>query len=515
MAVLRALGNAEAAVGDPAGIEHLRSARETSVDVRERLAIALDIAQAGMGRFFDEILAELPAAIAEGQDDDPETAMLAHGLLLGSGMIIGHPRWTATLEAAHALHDHGHHGLGRRVLAAFLAFAGLMTNAPADRIRQLGLEAVADDREYEESLAAGWQLTIALIALGATGDWALSERRHEQALANARARGSAVVVRNVLWTRLAVRTLRGDLAAAESDGRQVLELLADRAWGPAVHFAGDLLEVLLDRSDPTVAEQLLTHFDLTSGSSPAGARPRVLCARSRLRLIQGRPDAALADIETARTLVCATHVNPVPMASVEEHAAMVLRILGRDEEATAAAQSAVALARSHGGPGPLGTAIRAEALVIAGPDQIERLAEAVDLLDASGRRVEHARALIELGAAHRRRGERKASRPPLARGRELAHTCGANRLADRATQELLATGARPRRVLLSGTESLTASERRVAEMAATGMTTRTLAEQLFVTQKTVETHLTRIYRKLNINRRSDLADALSDARRRD
>jgi DNA-binding CsgD family transcriptional regulator len=65
--------------------------------------------------------------------------------------------------------------------------------------------------------------------------------------------------------------------------------------------------------------------------------------------------------------------------------------------------------------------------------------------------------------------------------------------------------------MLSGLESLTPSERRVAEVGAKGLTTRQIAEALFVTPKTVEFHLRHIYQKLDINSRGQLAEVLGDA----
>jgi DNA-binding NarL/FixJ family response regulator len=113
-----------------------------------------------------------------------------------------------------------------------------------------------------------------------------------------------------------------------------------------------------------------------------------------------------------------------------------------------------------------------------------------------------------LGAALRRANRRAAARDHLREALELATVCGAAALAARAETELLATGARPRRIALSGVASLTPSERRVAEMAAEGPTNREIAQALFVTQRTVEVHLTSIYRKLAISSRSQLAAAL-------
>src|SRR4051794_30317057 len=93
---------------------------------------------------------------------------------------------------------------------------------------------------------------------------------------------------------------------------------------------------------------------------------------------------------------------------------------------------------------------------------------------------------------------------------DLAHRCQDTPLAERAQMELVATGARPRRPSLSGVDSLTASERRVAEMAAVGLTNRQIAQALFVTTRTVEGHLTHVFQKLDVAGREEVADALED-----
>jgi DNA-binding CsgD family transcriptional regulator len=137
------------------------------------------------------------------------------------------------------------------------------------------------------------------------------------------------------------------------------------------------------------------------------------------------------------------------------------------------------------------------------------LREAVEVLEDSPALLEHGRAFTELGAALRRANRRSEARDPLRRGLELAHRCGAKPLAERAHTELAASGARPRRLVLSGLDALTPSERRVASMAANGMTNREIAQALFVTRKTVEVHLSSSYRKLGITSRSLLPGALA------
>jgi DNA-binding NarL/FixJ family response regulator len=92
---------------------------------------------------------------------------------------------------------------------------------------------------------------------------------------------------------------------------------------------------------------------------------------------------------------------------------------------------------------------------------------------------------------------------------DTAHHLGATALATRAETELRATGAKPRRVRLTGLEALTASERRIAELAAAGLTNREIAQRLFVTDRTVEGHLTRVFAKLKVKARTELANALA------
>ena len=140
-----------------------------------------------------------------------------------------------------------------------------------------------------------------------------------------------------------------------------------------------------------------------------------------------------------------------------------------------------------------------------------QLRHAVTVLEPSGARLEHARALIDLGGMLRRANRRADAREPLRRGLELAYRAGALGLVTHAQEELAATGARPRTLALTGVEALTPSERRVARMAAEGMANKEIAQALFVTVKAVEVHLS-VYRKLQIKSRTQLADVISGIR---
>ncbi|MBV8711002.1 MAG: helix-turn-helix transcriptional regulator [Solirubrobacterales bacterium] len=140
---------------------------------------------------------------------------------------------------------------------------------------------------------------------------------------------------------------------------------------------------------------------------------------------------------------------------------------------------------------------------------LEKLAEAVAIGEAQPRRLEHVRALIDYGAALRRAGRRVDARDPLRQGLDLSHRGGAGVLESRARAELIAAGGRPRRSSLTGVESLTASQRRVAELAASGLTNRQIAQTLFLTVKTIESHLAAAYSTLDITSRQQLGAALS------
>jgi DNA-binding CsgD family transcriptional regulator len=150
-------------------------------------------------------------------------------------------------------------------------------------------------------------------------------------------------------------------------------------------------------------------------------------------------------------------------------------------------------------------------LIEGGPEGVERIREAVLLLEGSPARLEHAYAFTDLGASLRRGNRRAEARDVLRAGLELAQRLGATVLADRAHEELVATGARPRRLVLSGVDSLTPSERRIAAMAAEGLSNREIAQALFVTLRTVEMHLSNAFRKLDVSSRTQLPAALASS----
>ena len=234
-----------------------------------------------------------------------------------------------------------------------------------------------------------------------------------------------------------------------------------------------------------------------------------LQARGALRVAQQRPGEALEDLIAAaggwRGLAIE---NPV-VASWRTAAAAAHTALGHPIEAASLANEQLALARKAGTAATLGAAFCCYAATAAKQDAGPLLAEAVKLLEAAPARYELALALADLGSHLRRTGRPREARAALRRALDLAQRCGAAPLADQARRELLATGARPRRTALTGPDALTSAERRVAVLAADGMSNRQIAQHLFITLSTVETHLRHAFHKLGITSRAGLPAQLA------
>jgi DNA-binding CsgD family transcriptional regulator len=190
-------------------------------------------------------------------------------------------------------------------------------------------------------------------------------------------------------------------------------------------------------------------------------------------------------------------------------AALALSVLGDPARARALADEELALARRLGSPRPLGLALRAHTLVHGASARRRGLAEAVAVLREAASPVELSRGLLDLGLQELRDGERDAGRASLREALDLADRHGAGRLAARAETELRVAGGRPRRRRTTGRDSLTAAELRVAGLAVAGRSNREIAAELFLTRKTVETHLSHVYLKLSVAGRSGLQAALA------
>jgi DNA-binding CsgD family transcriptional regulator len=267
----------------------------------------------------------------------------------------------------------------------------------------------------------------------------------------------------------------------------------------------------VERGDLVEAEQLIASYGYAGALDDTSIfNSHIGHARGLLQLAAGRVPAAIADlIDVGRRL----DIGPYPAPSLlawRSDLAVALAASGDHRRAMAFAGQELELAHTFGTARGIGIALRA--LGLAQPDHRMReqaLRDAVATLTDSGAPVELARALVDLGSVIRRRGARAEARDPLTRGLDVASSCGAVAVAERARAELIAAGARPRRARLVGADSLTVTEARTAELAAVGSTNKQIAQAMFVTVKTVESHLAHAYQKLGIAGRAELAQALS------
>ena len=303
---------------------------------------------------------------------------------------------------------------------------------------------------------------------------------------------------------------QGLLAQAAAGAAAVLADPAGQCLPYATLAEATLALCHLERGELDQAEAALSR--LANSSVPEAVRQSLgLELRARLRLAQHRPEEALSDAfmaaEAVRSDLGSLSPAALPWRST---AALAHLALGQTEEARRLAAEALQEAQRIGATRAVIRALRVLGLATAGPEGVELLALAVELGAAGPLRLEYIHALVDLGGRLRRTNRRADARAPLRRGLELAEQAGAPELVRRARTELLATRSRRDVLALSGPESLTASQRRVAELGAKGLTTREIAESLFVKPKTVEFHLRQIYRKLDITSRDQLGVALRD-----
>ncbi len=314
---------------------------------------------------------------------------------------------------------------------------------------------------------------------------------------------------------LAIAKFRqGALPEAETTARSGWELMRAVGEGAAVVYwwsAAALIEILMARG---ALEEVRALFEETGfGEQPPTVVifPWPIVLRGELAIAQGHTAEGVEILREAGAWLEPRGFGNPAYIPWRARLSPALATLGRVDQAQAVIAPAVRRAREFGAPWALGMALRVAGAVTPGPRGIELLGQALDVLDPSPCRLEHAHALLDLGAALRRAGQRARARGHLRFALDMAHRCGAAPLAARCTEELAATGARPRHALLSGVESLTASERRVADLAATGLSNPEIARRLFVTRKTVEAHLGHVYQKLQISSRQQIRAALSQA----
>jgi DNA-binding CsgD family transcriptional regulator len=510
------LARAEHRLGLRTALQRLADAMALTDAPRFRSSAQLQLASYQRGwRLEEETVRTLEAALAERTDEDDDQAYRLEAELL-SATIHNPERAEAVSARLASLTLDTSDGLGASLLRGVHAYQDAVRGTNRERAIATAERAAVGLRQHmgelDWSFAAGQTLHTLLLgdALAAASQYI------EDIEVDARRSGDALASSSALLWRAQLDIATGAIADAEADARLAFDTRPaeniETPWLFAV-----LAAVLVERGALDEAARVLARFvaEVDTFREEDLQHAGLFRARASVHSARGDHGSALADALAAGRIARRFGFgNPAVDAGLmwRSEAALARYALGEEHSARELAQEQLELARRWGAPRTLGQALRILGLVDGGGQGIERLHEAVAVLKPSAARLEYAYALTDLGAALRRDNQRAAAREPLRLALDLAQRGGATLLAARAHEELIATGARPRRLLASGVDGLTPTERRVATLAAEGLSNREIAQSLFVTLRTVETHLSSVFRKLDLSSRTQLSPVLAGAR---
>lgn len=512
-AVLVALGDAEAAAGrGDIAAPHLAAALELEADpsCRVRIWRLLGGALAGSGETHAAADA-LEQAVAENDGGDQDTIYALVADYLTTAMFDPALRQRA-LERAEPLLGVSPNGTtpAERQLLTVLAVRAAQAGEPPQHTIELARRAWAEGELLadEGPDGPGWLML----------DWALDlaeEFDAAQVVSSAvieasRRAGSAHAFANASFFHGHSCYRLGQLTEAQADVEQAIETsrLGWRRYlvGALVLKANVLLEIDdADGAADALAAALAARREPESMFENAWYQH----ACGLLELARSRPEEALDHFEQAGQWLSERLLAGQTVLPWRADAALAALAVGDRVRARALIEPARTVAVGAATRVQHGRLLRVLGLVESGQRGLDLLERSAQVLAGTPALLEHAYALSDLGSEMRRAGRRSDSRTVLARALDAAHRLGARRLERSVREELIATGARPRRALISGTAALTPSEQRVARLAVQGLSNPRIAQALFVTPKTVEFHLRHVYQKLDIPGRSKLAAALA------
>jgi len=507
-AVVGALAEADALAGRPEAADRLREALELIDDPRRRAELRYALSRAfHLAQRFDDAARSSRDALDGLDPDDPLYDRVLSGWMTDAMFVpdlqpTSDPRVAAVAEEIRA----GAAAAGP--LIAHAANLASLQGASRDVVRDLAHRAVADD-PVVDAAAHGFQLTHVLTGLVHADLLDEAITITSAARDAAASRSSALAEMTALGGRAYALHFRGDLAAAIADADRafVISRATDTpysAWWLLV-----LVESHLDAGDTERARAALALADTVT--IPAYAAVRVREAEAAVLLAEGDPEGAIAVVEAGE--VARREIGGIRLELGTREGPWTLGLAlvrtGRRDEARRLAddelrRTADAIVPRH----------RAGALLLSGMVRdaggIPELEQAVVLLRDSPARLLLLRALMLLGVARRDAGDAPGARADLLEALELADRLGLHRRSDEVLAALRTVGARPRRAAQHGREALTSAELEVARLAGQGLSNPAIAARRHVSRKTVETHLGRVYRKLGIDSRDALADALAD-----
>ena len=502
------LGRAEAVIGEPGAVGRLGEVIELMDDPTERARVRLEIGQALQleGRHGEAAAVFREGAAEAGPSEELRVRLsaahatasrfsYAPGERLGPLVngALGEPVTAATRE-----------------LMAHVAFEQCLAgDSDAAATIKLAQEALDGGRLLEHEGPSAIPFYLAASALTFAEDLQAAELVLAVAVDEAQRKGSLFAFAMASFFRAMTVLRRGRLGDAADDLRAA-QTAERRGW----RFAGPATQALLAEAHLAKGEVDAAWHEIEQGSASQHDEspwlPFLLMVRGQVQDARGRSAAGLEDILRAGETAARLGARNPAVLPWRSAGAVVAARGGDGDMAVRLAREELELARAFGAPGAEARALRALGVVTEGADALDTLEQAVATADRSHAALERARARVELGAALRRARRRAAAREHLQAGADLAQRCGADALAARAREELVALGSRPRRLAVTGVEALTPRERQVVELAAEGLSNREIAGRLYVTLKTVEWHLRNGFEKLGVASRTDLKPALDE-----
>ena len=508
--VLRQLGLSEAATGLPTAVVRLEEALAAAGSGAERAhtLLVLGRAHSSSGHHVDALAAFEEAAAIEDGEAPVVAQAAAEALALGLLEPQSRPGLLSAAPATAARATLGATSPEQRMLLATQCLRQAMAGDSRATVLALAERALSGDTPLADH-GGGAVLANAALALHACDELEHTERVLSAAMTQSRSSGSMMAFATASMLRAVARWGRGALDDAVTDAEQAVaaERYGWRQFLPAAY--GALIMIHVDRGEIEAAAGCAARLDLSKHAGSALLAPWH-AALGRLALVERREADALAHFTRWRDAAVGVR-NPAAAAGWRSAMARALTALDRAAEARALAAEELELARGFGAPRPISAALRELARAGAQGElegSIAMLTEAVEVAGASEARLEHCRALLELGTVLRRAGRRTDAGRALGEALELARDCGARLLQERAQSELEVAGARVQRAARRGADALSPSERRVVALAIDGLSNRQIAEALFVTRKAIEWHLGNAYRKLDVRSRGELAGAL-------
>jgi DNA-binding CsgD family transcriptional regulator len=501
-AVLGELGLAELRTLDPRGFEHLRQAIDTTEDAREAARLAVPTARALTAlwrhveavELLEPILQRLPAG-------ELPLRRALEGELIATASADTQTAWLASERLGQMLSRDDTVPADDPVPWGIAAMA--MAAAGGDRLQSLDIaRRTIEGGRIGDAFASG--LPYPSIVLVWAGEVGAAEAAWEAALDRANRAGSALEAALARCYLAVCANARGECLRAEALAGAALDACAEAGVPAGPNPLAPFAEALLSRGAAAAALAMLEqHVDGRTETSVSF--PLVLISRGRARLATGDADGLAEVLQGGRRLAAQGATNPAvaPWRSV---AGAALASLGALDRARELIDEELELARAFGAPVPIGIALTAAASL--DENGIEAAREAVRTLDRTAARGALAEALACEGRALVLAGRQVEAREPLRAALDIAHRLGAVPLTERVKADLIAAGARPRRPALSGPAALTPREARVARLAAEGRSSREIADELVVSIRTVDLHLSNAYRKLGIDGRGELSEAL-------